>query len=383
MGFMASSIRAEEFSSRLRQSLQQPTTLSALISIGVHLALFAVLPLLPDTAIREEEPEIRSPVEVVELTPEEQNRLPEFSTPQVDLPPLLSTLPPSGSNLVPLTPLPNQTQTPLPSLSDLFSNPTLQQPFPSLTIPSYPSFSPLPPPPTTRTITPPATPQPDRTTATNRQTPNGARRIGEAIPDENAPENAETPEDAQVADNGETTAPAEETPTQPQTRSDEEITTALLQDVEARRRQIAMQQQLAYSQTGTAQDPGYSAGGSWTGWMQSLERWGISLESVNPDDKFPEASIEATYPAEVCEFVRETLSADYGVVVDPEGKAIGGLAVLRSSGYEYFNNLGGEAVMNSQFENPTGKNLPYQVTVTFPYGGESCPAEGTATAPAG
>lgn len=376
MGFMASSFQTKDLSSKLQQVLQHPNTLSGFGSLVLHLVLFALLPILPDAAFQDKEPDIRRSVDVVELTPEEQQRLPEFSTPQIDLPPLFSSTPPATSSLPPLPPLPStQSTTPLPSLDDLFSGPLFQQP---LIVPSYPSISTLPPPPSVRITSPPAASTPNRPNA-NEATPS---RNG-ATPDENA---TPTPENSDQAATGEnppdnpaSTEP--ETPATPAARSNEEIVAALRQDVQARQRRISLERQMAFSQTGTSRDPNYSAGGSWASWMQSLERWGVDLASVDPsNDKFPKASIEATFPPEACEFVRETLSADYGVVVDPEGKPIGGLTVLRSSGYEYFNNLGGDAVLNGKFDNSTGKNAPFQITVTFPYTGDSCAASGDAAA---
>src|SRR3712207_7469926 len=43
-------------------------------SVVAHLVLFALLPILPDAALQEKEPDIQRSVDVVELTPEEQDR---------------------------------------------------------------------------------------------------------------------------------------------------------------------------------------------------------------------------------------------------------------------------------------------------------------------
>jgi outer membrane biosynthesis protein TonB len=166
-----------------------------------------------------------------------------------------------------------------------------------------------------------------------------------------------------------TNSPAPSPSIQP--RSDEEIVAALRQDVEARRQQIVLRRQLTYNQAGTADDPSYDPGSSWAGWTAQLEKdYGISLENIDREAK---TTIEAPFPSEACESVQEEVTADFGVLIAPDGTPIdGSLAVLRSSGYEFFNHQGGEAILAEGFENTTGKDLPFLVTVVFPYTGDAC-----------
>lgn len=391
MGF--SSIQAKALSPAVRQFLQQPTALSAIASLGVHALLFAVLPILPYSAlVEEQEPDIRQSVEVVELSPEEQARLPEFPTSQIDLPPLLQDSLPSAVTDLPPLPVPGQSTSP-PSADDLFSDPFFTSSLPNFSIPTLPPAVPYVPVPPVQ----PRPPQPIPTQPPTSQPEPNPDQPGElpSLPiddllnppreqsgNERTPEQENTNEENNVAANSESATPQPETPTQSPAaappRSDEEIVAALRQDVEARRRRIAIQQQLAYSQTGTADDSNYNPGRSWTAWTDQLQKeFGIDLTNINREAK---TTIEAPFPTEVCEFVPELnqelvqkgISADFGIVVDPEGKPIGGLSVLRSSGYDFFNNKGGEAVQAGTFENNTGKNVPYLVTVVFPYSNDSC-----------
>lgn len=390
---MASSSSAKQLPPAVRQVLQQPTAVSAIASFGVHLLLFAVLPILPYAAFTEDEPEIRRSVEVVELTPEEQSRLPEFSNEQLDLPPLFQDSP----GTLPPLPIPDPSKAPPPA-DDLFSDPLFNTPFPNFSFPIFPQTVPAPPPvtqqPPVPDTKPPAQPPtlPEAEAELDPEAEDTPRRItlspgglpilpegseGLEIPSErlNPPRG-----DDRVAANQESASENAEgneaTPeaTAPPARSDEEIVAALRQDVEARRREIVIQRQLAYNPSGTDQDPAYNAGSAWAEWMQGLEESGVNLSNVGENSQFPKTAIELPFPSEACEVVQRTVSADIGIVIDAEGKPVGDFTVLRSSGYEFFNNVAGESILASTFENPSGKNVPYQITATFPYSGESCAA---------
>jgi hypothetical protein len=385
----SSSVSAKRLPAAARQLLQQPTAISAIASLGMHALLFVLLPILPYAALTEAEPEIRRSVEVVELTPEEQNRLPEFSSAQVDLPPLF---PDSPTGDLPPLPLPKPS-TPPPA-DGLFSDPFFNTPIPNFSFPIFPQSVPLPPPvaqqppkppepappQTAPSLQPEAQPSPegDRPTITLR--PGGLPILPEgsenpAAPTQPPSDRLNPPQsDDRVAANPESTAESPAAPAEPspQARSDEEIVAALRQDVEARRQEIFLQRQLAYNPAGTDQDPNYNPGSAWAQWMQSLEESGVNLSNVGDNSQFPQTAIEIPFPEAACEAVEQDVSAVFGVVVNGEGAPVGDYAVLRSSGYEYFNTVGGESILASTFENPAGKDLPYQITVTFPYSAEAC-----------
>jgi hypothetical protein len=385
---MASSTPIKQLTPGVRQVLQQPAAVSAIASFGVHLLLFAVLPVLPHAAFTESEPDIRRSVEVVELTPEEQSRLPEFSNERLDLPPLFQE--PLPGTLTPL-PIPDASKTPPPA-DGLFSDPLFNVPLPNFSFPIFPQTVPVPPPvaqqPPADTKPPEQPPVVPETEAETTETDDAPRRItlspgglpilpegSEAleVPSErlNPPRGDDRIAANQEATESDTTeSPVPEAPAP--ARSNEEIIAALRQDVEARRREIAIQRQLAYNPSGTEQDPNYHAGSAWAQWMQGLEAAGVNLSNVGENNQFPRTAIELPFPAEACEVVQRTVSTDIGVVIDAEGKPAGDFTVLRSSGYEFFNNVAGESILASTFENPTGKNIPYQITATFSYTGESC-----------
>lgn len=372
---MALSARTNDLSSSLRHILQQPAAVSAIASFGTHVLLFVLLPVLPYAALTDPEPEIREPVEVIELTPEEQSRLPDLSSP-VELPPLFQDSFPDTA-LVPL-PLPDQNTAPPPP-SGFFSQPLF---------PSFPDFSSLTPaPPRSVTIVPatppvrPSTPASPTEPTTPRTQPS---EEGQGLPTldgaerqpnlNNGEEDVATNSETGSTETSPSTSPTDTQQQVPPTRTNEEIIAGLRQDVEARRRQLQVQQQLSYDPSGTADDPNYNRGLSWAAWMERLQAYDVNLSNVNPEDnRFPEVKIQDLFPPEACGYVQETISADYGVVIDADGKPIADtLVVLRSSGRALFNNQGAIAITESTFKNEAGSNVPYSVTVEFPYTGESC-----------
>lgn len=377
-----SSVRAKALSPAVRQLLQQPAAISAIASFGIHALVFALLPILPYAALVEEkEPEIRQSVDVVELSPEEQARLPEFPASQIDLPPLLDSLPPAVTDLPPL-PVPSQSTAP-PSADDLFSDPFFSSSLPNFSIPTFPQTVPYPPaPPVQSRPQQPVTVQPQTETPTASPSPApeglpilpGGSELLNPQPQES--NNPQTQQNSQTAANSQATPSPTPSPSV-QPRSDEEIVAALRRDVEARRQQIAIQEQLAYNPSGTDADPNHNTDRSWVAWVDSLQAEGVNLENLS---NRAVDNIEAPFPPEACEVVQKEVSADVGVVVDPDGKAIGTPAIVRNSGYEFFNLKAGEAALSHVgYKNDTGKNLPYLVTVTFPYTGDSC--SGTAGQP--
>ncbi len=95
----------------LPETLCQPLSWATLASLGLHGLLWAVLPLLP---LHFKSAEPQRTVGLVALTQADQSRLPQVSTPPVNLPPLTTqsnVLPP-----LPLTPYPKLLQPPLVNL---------------------------------------------------------------------------------------------------------------------------------------------------------------------------------------------------------------------------------------------------------------------------
>jgi hypothetical protein len=364
---MAPSSWANDFSATMRHTLKQPLAVSAILSLGAHIVLFAALPFLSNAAFSDAEPEIRRAVDLIELTPEEQSRLPDMSTP-ITLPPLFQDSLPDMS----LLPVPDDT-TPPPPPRGFLSEPLFPRSFSSPGTFQIPAVPPAPPPPATLQPQPPASPvEPEaeaETAGPDDTLPNVNLRRGRPLEDLLNGEIAADSDEASA--DPESAAPVEPPPV----RSDEEIIAALQQDVRERQERIRAQQLLSYNPQGTDQDPNYDAGLSWFAWMESLvEDFGVDLSSVNPEsNQFEQTSIVAQFPSEACGYINQTLSADYGVVVDQAGMPIEeSLALLRNSGYGLLDVQGTAAVLDSTLENTTGGNMPYRVTVEFPYTGESC-----------
>lgn len=110
---------------KIPETLRSSTGLAALASLGIHGLLWAVLPVLPFES-KSLESQSQPTVGLIELTPEEQSRLP--STSEVTLPPFAtqqSVLPP-----LPPPPFPMSALPPLPALPPSFQlppNPSIPQ----------------------------------------------------------------------------------------------------------------------------------------------------------------------------------------------------------------------------------------------------------------
>ncbi len=139
----------------LPETLCQPSYLAALASLGIHVLLWAVLPVLP---LGFKPVELQRPVGLIELTPTEQNRLPQVTRPQVTLPPnapqpsvfppllptasVLPPLPPLRSVLPPLPPPPSSSLLVPPSVTPVYNYP-LRASSPQPQIPVLPLPAPL------------------------------------------------------------------------------------------------------------------------------------------------------------------------------------------------------------------------------------------------
>lgn len=355
---MASSIRENDWSVTLRQILQKPSAVSAVVSLGAHVLLFALLPLLPDAAFTDTEPEIRRSVEVVELTPEEQSRLPEFSDTQIELPPLFNDpllLP--DANLLPL-PEPGQT-TPPPG--GFFSDSLVFPPLPSASIPSFSLPVPPAPPPTISIPTPrPSLAPAPQVSASPSVTPSS----------EQPPANTEQPDNS-IAANSETAAPEaspQVSPTEPPPQANEqwreELVQARLAEIRRLRQQLAL---LAPDATATGEGEPLER---YTVWFEQAVTWlGDDYQGENAEI----IDIEVPYPEIAC---ARGLSgaAIIGVLVDAEGNIVEDPApeLLQGAGYRIFNEKALEAAQAHPFE-ATGSKQAYQVRMKFEYKSDSCP----------
>ena len=360
---MSSSLRFQDLST-LQKAAQQwakkPGFWSGMVSLGLHGALFTLLPLLPYAALKTEVPEVKRSVGLVQLTPEEQARLPDFSTvPEIQLPSIAQApVPQPRSDFSALPPIPDpSTLPPLPS-SPSFINP--------LPIPSFPIFIP-PPPQTTTQIPIPQTPASPSPSPNPSPSPSPS---SSTLPSVN-PGNPELPSQPQT-NQPETTAvnpqPSPQPSSTPQPSPREQLIA----------RQQELRRQYTYNPEGTSSEAALE---SYTGWLENAVQWlGADWDRQG---KAKEVKLVGDYPRTAC--VRKLSGAAIvGVLVDEQGKVVEEPeppTLLQSSGYPIFNDRALQAAVNYEFE-VTGKKQAYQVLVEFD-GNQACPNTASPEAPAG
>jgi outer membrane biosynthesis protein TonB len=123
--------------------------------------------------------------------------------------------------------------------------------------------------------------------------------------------------------------------------------------------------------TGTTSDEANIAFGEW--FYNQLER---------DEGDFKQVEIPAVFPQEACPLEIET-AAIYGVVIDPENEVVDEPKLIRSSGYQLFNQKALEAIATHEFENESDDDQVYLVTVKFDHTAESCQAPAPSSAPSG
>ncbi|MGV0025776.1 hypothetical protein [Phormidesmis priestleyi] len=365
---IAPSSAFSSFVSNLPDLLQQPASLALFGSIGAHLFFFATLPAFTAPPAQ---PDLRS-VRLVNLTPQEQSRLPQSPlTSQFGLPPL----PNSGAKLnVPLgQPFP---QSPLPDASQLYKIPDLSVPTPRVKpqpfdisryifkpntqplispnrTPPQPNFDPTSPdkppsqpfPPNTSGATDPTIPRlpsapivpptEQNNQAANNQTPNN-----------------QTPNNPNLGNN-----PASPTPIQPTSPGD-----PLLEET----RQL----QKLYARENFVFDPMGASPGEWRQQAtQNFAKWfeeNITKKNIadeNLEEKEIKSQLAYRSPAPLTEKYSPALVY---ILLDPQGKMVANPAVLGRSGYRYLDLLA-ERAINQQVKElkPTGKYVIYTITLTF------------------
>jgi outer membrane biosynthesis protein TonB len=342
----------------LHQNLRNPTWISTIASIGLHGILGIVLPLLPHTPSGLTEPGIPHPVSLVELTPEQQNRLPDFSTPQI----LFPSIPPSNPEIYSLRPLPNPfttipTPLPLPS----FSIPPLFIPPPPLAARRPPQ--PLP----SRSSIPTPTPTPANPPAQTESSPPptqfgrgpGPSELGRlTLPRNQRGPNLEGKKPNATAGSPSPNSSAEPQPSSPTTPTEQRDNS------------------VAYNPEGTDPQSGINAFSQW---------FTLVSEALGPE--WQELSVTAPYPKEVCEISpKREGTAWIGVVVNAEGQVVDDPAepqLLLSSGYLLFNQQAMEFVKNYEFEK-TENPQTYVVSVEFKHNADDCaPSETPEASPSG
>lgn len=385
----------------LPELLSQPSGIATVASLGLHGVLWVLLPVLP-LASKTTEAEIQQPVQLVELTPAEINRLPNFATPQISLPPL-----PKSNNLYPPLP-PLQSSNSLPSLGAPFpSSSSLFAPPPSISFAPSTALPPpvmFPPPPTTR-IDIPDTPAPprqnSRPTITFQPQPglDELQRNSQLtvepneLPDLQAadpsaadlfPQTAPPSDPATTEPASNTTEPAAQPTAIPETQPSETPTPqpnqtpppteqaanpAVPTDRAAKIPEAAIAQlrasQERYRELYTFNPAGTTAEEV----TSNIETWSQqALEAAGKEWKPLE--VPPTYPEAACPKKLEG-KAVFGVLVDAEGKIIDAPVLVQSTGYNLLNQQAQNDVAAYEFP-ATGEKQPYLVTLPFTYSGDAC-----------
>ncbi|MGF1570195.1 MAG: hypothetical protein ACFCVD_19350 [Nodosilinea sp.] len=352
----------------LSATLRQPQWIAAILSLGFHGALFAAAPSVTNlnmVALGGDAPlpdERRVPL--IELTPEEQSRLPDFSSPAYSLLPgdnedIFSLFPPSGDSL-PLNPG--------EGLSSVPNIPTPRLPSNSVTIgvspytsPSRPSFI-FPPrrgelPPVPSGTTPPQTPEPEAATPADPEDT-------ASTPTATEPDSYDGPTAADLAlqpGSGQPAQPPE--PGSAPLNGGEAPANGQGNDLMARVEYSADQTTPAEAETATKS------------WIEALE---THLQDDLPEGEAP-LELQLPYDQGIC-LTPEPTDGLLGVIAvpgeEPDTLALS-TTVLKSTGYPFLNQAAAQAAqeLKSQYgaeENPLELGTLYQVMVKVDYNSDDC-----------
>jgi TonB family protein len=354
MGYMSSSVRVKALPLVLQRWVQDPAALSAIASLALHLPLLLFLPRLFSNTPGLEEPDLSSSVDVMELTPAEQGRIPNFQTPEIILPPLAQT--PPALSIIPLpkapSPLQQTTLPPLPSLNSPSSS--LWGFGSSFQFPPIGSTAPPPPFTVPRTQAPiipdlpprvPVQPPPQPSVQPTQPSP-VASPSPTALP---LPEPIAIP--GAEALGGEIGGPVAASPS-PIERSQAQIN----QELFARNQEL--RNKLTYNESGTGDGDYVQAGQKWA---ESGQAWlGVDRPITG---SIQQGEINGIYP-NVAGYRNLSGAVIVAVLVDESGKPAPNPVVLRSSGYAIFDEIALQDVMNQTFE-ATGKKEAYWIRVTY------------------
>ena len=338
--------------------LNEPSVIGFLASLALHSLLFAFPGIILFEA-QESRPKARF-TRVVTLSSQEQKRLPQlFSQDIPEFPdtaiinnPLLSDKPafepsePSQKSLL----LPAPPAPPLPAL------PPTNNPFqvstnitkPPIGNTSLPKPLLPPPPASTKTPAPPQTSSSEAATKSKPETPQNQANITKTKTDPDNPSNRTFPD-----------LPEASTPPiaiKPETANSDRIAKLTPEEQKLiatirKARQIRPQKQPKTTDE--------EAKRNYDNWLARVQK-----------QETEELTFNATYPQDAC--LRKVEGTNvYGVLVDPQGRAIR-LELIKGSGYRAFNEHGVEEIFERTFKNNTQQTQPYLVSVKFTYDAGIC-----------
>lgn len=321
----------------------QPTQIAIIISVVLHLLLLRYG--LPKLSLAQKNSAEDFAVPLVELSPQEQTRLPNLSPeptwnniplPEGVRPFALSPSIPTNPNI-----LPNLPPVPLPPPPQYFNLPPLP-PIPPL--PSFPSTDiKLPPVGDLSSIpSPPPLPPIDSDGGEAIKPASEPEPPPEKLPEEKPPE----PKPPQAV------APPQPEPQVPP----EQIAAQRQQQLDRGVRNLSAS--LKEEKIGTTDE---EARKNYVAWLNEV--------GTSQPEKL---DLKGTYPRDAC-IRRLEGKTVFGIVVNPQGQVID-LDLIKSGGYSIFNQQASEDIAARPFKNDTDKPKPYQVTVDFKYDPEICPS---------
>jgi TonB family protein len=350
MGFMSSSsIGVKALPPILQRWVQDPIGISAIGSLALHLPLLVLLPKLFFTTPGLEEPELKSAVDVVELTAAEQGRVADFQTPEIILPPLSQT--PSSLSITPLPkpstssfsepslpPLPNTPSSSLWGFGSSFQFPPVGNTTPPPFVvqqPQQPYIPYVPPRVTVRPTTPDVVPQQPTTPPSPTASPTASPSPS---PSPTSPVAGVDP----VA-----------TPTP---RTEAQVNQELLA------RNQEMRDSLTFNEAGTTEGSATSALQKWL--AEAGQPW-LSIDQGTVLGATKTLSMNGTYPA-AAGYRNLQGKVVVAVLVDENGKPASETAVtlLKSSGYRIFDQSALQDALSYPFE-PTNQKATYFINVLY------------------
>jgi TonB family protein len=333
----------------LPKKLIQPTNIAIAASVLIHGAfLYFGIPYINSELPEENDnPDLTRNVPIIELTPEEQTRLPNLEQELPEIP-IFNSAPdlPSTQGLPPLPPLP-PAFAPGASLQPIFT--PFSSNLPSIPLPpppppmSFPSSSgslilPPPPPPNKLPISRnlPAPPPPLNS------------EIKPSFPNSPQSFSPQTP-----TDNTRSITPIQPTQTEP---SREQIIAKRQQNLLASIDRLG--RNLQKDERNTSPEEG----------NKNYLNWLTKIKAAKPTI----ANLNGTYPKDACLRGLEG-SASYGVLVNTQGKVVE-TELIRSAGYPILNKQALRDVYAETYINQTGQLQPFQVNVNFNRNDRVCPS---------
>ncbi len=350
--------------------LRQPQWVAALVSVGFHGALFAVGPSFSTLqGMAQEAPgfgeDLERRVPMIELTPEEQNRLPDFDSPAYSLLPE-GFLPGDSDNLANLFPpagdrLGSSSFNPFPGgLSSVPRLPTSQSPLGApITVSPFSSRlgrnSIVIPPPAGGRRNPPVPGNPDRTPAEQEESNTNA-----STPTTTAPSREPSAQDLRPREGDVAT---EDTPDSPNDRDQAENVPP---EVERSQDLIA---RVEYSSDLTTADEAERALASWTSTVAEQ----LGEDPVLAEDTF---AMEVPYDLRIC-LTPEPGDGLLGFVLlpgeEPDTVTIS-TTVLKSTGYSFLNQSAAQSLqaLAANSETPLAMGTLYRAVVKVLYSDDDC-----------